>query len=258
MNSSASAARGTSDLTPSSTKPPPARRARVRSSNGLNSGRGSSIASAAAGTFSPTNSGRYVACWSASPHRLSAVETPAGARHATAIPMSPCASASAISTVVTAERSRDGAAELLGHADHRQPELVRLGEQLARGGARVVGGLGRGAELREREVAHRFAQHLLLVVGREVEQVAAPAPRLASRPRQLLGGGERAAGARGGSHGRLRGAVEDALRGVPQAEAIDQRVAARRFSARSPTAIPRSVRFCSAMIRSAPSCSRGR
>ena len=32
-----------------------------------------------------------------------------------------------------------GAAELLGHADHRQPQLVGLGQQLERRCARVVG-----------------------------------------------------------------------------------------------------------------------
>jgi hypothetical protein len=104
-NSSAVAARGTNDFTPSRVKPVPVRRAVVRSTNGSNSGRGSSTATAAAGTSSPTNAGRYVACWVPSPQRTRAFATPAGARQATARPMSPWARASATSTPVVAERA---------------------------------------------------------------------------------------------------------------------------------------------------------
>jgi hypothetical protein len=57
-NSSQSAARGTSDLTPLSTQSSPSLRALVSSSSGSNSGRGSSSASAAAGTSSLVNAGR--------------------------------------------------------------------------------------------------------------------------------------------------------------------------------------------------------
>ena len=56
--SSHSAARATSDLTPSSIHPPPSLRAFVSSFSGSNSGRGSRIASAAAGTSSPVKAGR--------------------------------------------------------------------------------------------------------------------------------------------------------------------------------------------------------
>lgn len=58
MNSSACAARGTSDFTPSSWYPDGVRRALTAGLNGSNSGRASCSASAAAGTSSPTNAGR--------------------------------------------------------------------------------------------------------------------------------------------------------------------------------------------------------
>src|SRR5207244_12030922 len=96
---------GTSDFVPSSTKSSPSRRARDSRCLGSNSGRGSSTASAAAGAFSPTNSGRYRPCWSASPHRLSAVPTAPGASAANASPTSPSARASATSTAPRDQRS---------------------------------------------------------------------------------------------------------------------------------------------------------
>ena len=57
-NSSHSAARASSDLAPSRTQSSPSRRAFVSSFSGSKSGRGSRIASAAAGTSSPVKAGR--------------------------------------------------------------------------------------------------------------------------------------------------------------------------------------------------------
>ncbi len=68
-----------------------------------------------------------------------------------------------------------------------------------------------GRSLRQREVADRLAQHLLLVGRGQIEQVGARRPGLARGPGQLLGGGERAPGARGGAHRGLGGAVQQAL-----------------------------------------------
>ena len=56
--SSHSVARAISDLAPSSTQSSPSRFAVVSSFSGSNSGRGSRIASAAAGTSSPVKAGR--------------------------------------------------------------------------------------------------------------------------------------------------------------------------------------------------------
>ena len=56
--SSHSLARASSDLTPSRTQSSPSLRAVVSSFSGSNSGRGSRIASAAAGTSSPVKAGR--------------------------------------------------------------------------------------------------------------------------------------------------------------------------------------------------------
>ena len=64
------------------------------------------------------------------------------------------------------------AAELLGDPERREPELAGFVEQLGRGRARRVGVRGRGAHLLGGERADRLAEHLLLLVGRQVEQVA--------------------------------------------------------------------------------------
>ncbi len=138
------------------------------------------------------------------------------------MPMSPCGQRLAQEHRGDRGALLDHAAELLGHADHREAELVGLLEQLGRGGAGVVGGGRGGAELGERELAHRLAQHLLLVARGEVEQVTAAGPGLARRLGQLLGRGEGAPGAGRGAHGRLRGAVEEALGGLAEAEPVDQ------------------------------------
>ncbi len=105
--SSASAPRGTRLLTPFSTKPSPVRSAVVAGDSTSYSTPGSVSASAAAGTSSPVNSGRYVACCSSVPHSEIAVATAPGASVATASPMSPWASASATRVPATAERSSE-------------------------------------------------------------------------------------------------------------------------------------------------------
>ena len=56
------------------------------------------------------------------------------------------------------------AAELLGDAEHADPELERLRKQLGGRGAGVVGGERGGAELLGGEGGGGLAQHLLLVV----------------------------------------------------------------------------------------------
>ena len=203
-------------------KPSPLRRAVVSSVNGSNSGRGSSIASAAAGTFSPTNSGRYVACWSASPHRLIAVETPAGARHATAMPMSPWASASLISTEVTAERSSTAPPSCSGTPTIVRPSSFAWARSSVGAAQALSASWAAGRRRASAEVAHRLGQHLLLVARGEVEQVPGLGPRLARGRGQLLGGGEGPSGAGGRPHGRLRRAVKETFGRLADAQPIDQ------------------------------------
>ena len=67
----------------------------------------------------------------------------------------------------------EGAAELLGDAEHRDPELSRLGDQLGRRRAVRVRLLGDGPQLGGGEVADRLAHHRLLVIRGEVEKVDA-------------------------------------------------------------------------------------
>src|SRR5580693_5756440 len=127
--------------------------------------------------------------------------------------MSPCASASAISTVVTAGRSATAPPSSSGTPTMVSPSSFACSSS-SFGVAHASSACG--AELGEREVADRLTQHLLLVVGRQVEQIAAPRARLTGWLGQLLGRRERSAGAGGGADRRLRGGVEDALRRIPQ------------------------------------------
>ena len=62
-----------------------------------------------------------------------------------------------------------GAAQLLGDADHGQPQLVGLGEQLGRRGAGGVGVQRGGAQALGAELADRVSQEGLLVGGGQVE-----------------------------------------------------------------------------------------
>ena len=111
--------------------------------------------------------------------------------------------------------------QALGHADHRQPELVGRRQQLGPHLACVVGCLGHGPELGQRELPDRVAQHLLLVGRGEVEQVAAASLGLPRGTRELLGGGKRAPGSRGRAHRGLRGLVQKPLGLIAQPQAID-------------------------------------
>jgi hypothetical protein len=108
----------------------------------------------------------------------------------------------------------DGSAELLGHADHREAELVGLGQELRRGGAGGVGLLSDLAQAIEAELAHRVLEHLLLLVGLEIEQVGPRLLGLTRGARELLRRGERAAGAGCGARGAFRGAGDEALGGL--------------------------------------------
>src|SRR5881394_25060 len=101
-------------------------------------------------------------------------------------------------------------AQLLGDAKGVNAELVDLGQQL--GGRRTLGVslLGGGPDFRLGEVAHRLLEHLLLVVGADVEKRAGLARRLTCGPGQLLCGLE---GAPGG--GRRAEAILGALEERP-------------------------------------------
>ena len=161
------------------------------------------------------------------------------------MPMSPCASASAHQHRGHGRALLHRAAELLGHADHRQAELVGLAEQLGAASRRRRRRAAAAARSSfEREVAHRVAQHLLLVGGAQVEQVARGSRGWrAGRDSCWAAANVRPARAAVRDR-RLRGPVEEALGRVAQAETVD-RARRRRAcsSARRPTAMPRSARF---------------
>ena len=134
--------------------------------------------------------------------------------------MSPWASASPISTLVTARLLVHDAAELLGDAEHVDAQLGDLLEQLRRRRARGVRGARRGTQLLLGELAEGVCDHLLLLGRREVEQVA-----LASRlePRRL-GPARRLECASGGA-GRTEtvtgGSVEEPLGRPADPQAVE-------------------------------------
>ncbi len=113
-------------------------------------------------------------------------------------------------------------AELGRDAEHRDAELGRLGEDLGRRLALVVGGFGRRADLLLGERAARLLEHLLLVVGGDVEEALRFRARLARRFAQLLGGLEGAPG--GGRRAEaLFGALEEGpLDPFADADAVEQ------------------------------------
>ena len=113
----------------------------VRGAIASNSGRGSVSASAAAGTSSPVNAGRYVACCSSVPHSDRAVLTAPGASVATARPMSPCASASATRHPAIAERSVEIPPSSSGTPRIGSP-ISRLAASTASGAAAVASASG--------------------------------------------------------------------------------------------------------------------
>ena len=120
-NSSASAASGTRDFSPLSSQSSPSRVAVVRSVMGSNSGRGSHTAMVARGASSPAKVDRYLSCCTAEPQRVRALATPIGASTATAWPMSPRASSSATSMLVTVERSAAAPPRASGTAKKFRP-----------------------------------------------------------------------------------------------------------------------------------------
>src|SRR4029077_10655479 len=95
-------------------------------------------------------------------------------------------------------------------AEHGDAELDRLVEDLLRGLAVLVGLQGRGADLVRSEGATGLLEHLLLVVGREVEEALRLALLRAGGFAQRLGGLEGAAGSGRGLEAVL-GALEDGL-----------------------------------------------
>ena len=70
-----------------------------------------------------------------------------------------------------ADRLGHDAAEFFGYAERRDPQLARLRQDLRRCRACAIGGERCGADLLGRERADRLAQHLLLLVGGQVEEL---------------------------------------------------------------------------------------
>ena len=120
-NSSASAPRGTRDLTPSRTKPSSVRcrevggLERVEEDARFGQGKGGPPAAS-----TPVNALSTSPAAASVPHSEMAVATDPGARAATAMPRSPFASASATRTPAVAVRSSDRPAERLGYAEDRE------------------------------------------------------------------------------------------------------------------------------------------
>ena len=137
----------------------------------------------------------------------------------------------------------DGAAELLGHADHGQAQLVGLDEQLGRGGARGVGVQRGGPQALLARIRGPNRAAGLLVGRRQVEEVRGARRGLARGARQALRGGE---GAPGGGRGARPVLVAPWMRLVTGSRRPSRSMVpdeATRLSARSPTAMPRSAMF---------------
>src|SRR5579875_1059551 len=94
------------------------------------------------------------------------------------------------------------AAQLLRDPDRGEPEFVCLRKHLVRDRASCISRRGGGPQALQRKVAHRVAQHLLLLGGGQIEQGAGAGPRLAHGVTESRGGRKRAAGPSRGAGGR--------------------------------------------------------
>ena len=136
--------------------------------------------------------------------------------------MSPWASASPISDAGRRRAFFHHPAELGRDAEHRDAELGRLGQHLGGRLALVVGRFGGRADLLLGERAARLLEHLLLVVGGDVEEALRLGPRLARRFAQLLGGLEGAPGGGRGAEAVLGALEEGPLDPFADADAVEQ------------------------------------
>ena len=161
---------------------------------------------------------------------------------AAARPMSPCASASAISTPVTAERSLAAPPSSSGTPSAAEPQLRALREQLVAAPAHAASAsVAAGRSSPGRELAHGLAHHLLLVVRGEVEEVAARGAGRAGGAPELGRRAERAAGGGRAAEAVAAGAVDRALGGGRRPRRSIRSLPARPRSARRPRPMPLSA-----------------
>ena len=136
--------------------------------------------------------------------------------------MSPWASASPIRTLVTAACSCMTPPSSSGTPSMLTPSSLAWSSSSLGVGAVEVGLLGDRPHLRLGEVAHAFLQHLLLVVGADVEEAARLARLLPRRPGQVLGGLEGAPGGGRRAEAVLGAGEERALDLLADADAVEQ------------------------------------
>ena len=136
--------------------------------------------------------------------------------------MSPWASASPIRTLVTAACSCMTPPSSSGTPSMLTPSSLAWSSSSL--GCRLVevGLLGDRSHLCLGEVAHAFLQHLLLVVGADVEERPRLARLLARRPGQVLGGLEGAPGGGRRAEAVLGAGEERALDLLADADAVEQ------------------------------------
>jgi hypothetical protein len=116
-----------------------------------------------------------------------------------------------------------GAAQAFRNAEQADAEIGCALQQRCRRRSAGIGSQRRRSQLLHRKAQRSIAQHLLLVTGRQIEQVATIAACQPRRPRQFLRGLEYARRRARGTKPRARTEVQGFLCRLAQTQTIHQR-----------------------------------